>query len=106
MSYEGYEVLFCENGHFECEDAHAQNAKHAMNAAFCHCGALLKHVASVDETNCLPYTLDFKLILKTSEVAETCLCCKHTAVKEEATYTFVKVPPYESEDGNFIFKES
>lgn len=106
MSYEGYEILLCENGHFECEDAHALNAKYAMNAAFCHCGALLQHVASVDTTNCLPLTLDFKLILKTPEVTETCHCCKHTSVKEEATYTFVKVPPYESEDGNFIFNES
>ena len=105
MSYEGYEVLFCEKGHFGCEDAHAVNAKHTMDAPLCHCGALLKWVASVDETNCLPYTLNFKLIPKNPEVVETCPCCKHTSVKEEATYTFVKVPPYESEDGNFIFKE-
>ena len=104
MSYEGYEVLVCAKGHFNCLD-HLDVIGNPCDQPHCDCGEPIVRIGSVDETNCLPYTLDFKLVLKTPEVVETCPCCKHTAVKEEATYTFVKVPPYESEDGNFIFKE-
>lgn len=103
MSYEGYEVLVCANGHYETVDCHEVIGNPAEQP-HCYCGEPILHIGNVDETNCLPYTLDFKLIPKTQAQVDICPCCKHFNVKAEATYTFVKVEPYESKDGKFIFE--
>lgn len=105
MSYEGYEVLICEKGHIvHCPDT-VFHPYLPLTQPNCQCGASIAHTGEVDETNGLPYTLNFKLVLKTPEVWENCPCCKHSSLKEEATYHFVNVLPYESADGNCIFKE-
>lgn len=103
MSYEGFEVLVCAKGHVQNVD-HWDVIGNPADQPHCACGEPILHIGSVDETNCLPYTLDFMLIPKTPEVVQICQHCRNVSIKEEATFTFIKVEPYESKDGNYILK--
>lgn len=100
MSYEGYVVNVCENGHYECHDAHNNNPPVQCS----HCNAPWKHHGAVDETNCLPYYLNFFLVEKTPPVLVDCHCtgkCRKVE-KEPATYTFHRFTQNDKQNDDFV----
>lgn len=100
MSYEGYDVYICENGHYAVFDAYDDITLHETK---CHtCGAKYVDVGHVDETNCLPYYLDFELHQFTPNVYEKCPTCGKLELIEEGRWEMRKVETYESEDGEWV----
>ena len=96
MSFEGYELVICKNGHVTY-----------AGSVFCsECGEAWVDSALVDETNGLPYTLEFRLVELTPAVNETCHCCGFTTNRAPATYRMEHCEPYQSEDGNYVVSES
>ena len=100
MSYEGYEVKVCEKGHYSCIDVHDFDQPSKCDI----CDTPWVHEGSVDETNCLPYYLNFFLTEKTPAVLVDCMCtgkCRKL-VKEPATYNFHKFSPQEQQNEEFL----
>lgn len=83
MSYEGREQHICENGHRY--DAPCNYGESDL----CHCGAKSAWCNRVDDTNGDEYGFivseEFKKLLITAEVVETCNL-GHAHVTKEATY--------------------
>lgn len=100
MGYSGHIVKLCENGHMEIADTYASFEDP------CHtCGTEHVSEAHVNETNCLPYMLDFELHQVTPLIRHHCPVCNKTHEITEETYKMVKVDLWESEDGNYITKK-
>ena len=88
MSYEGYEVWLCANGHrhfFDCYDA--PEAKSWR----CHCGAAVAWEYAVDQTNGPGDEPD--LTIAKAAVFKSCACCGNRSQVEEATYVIPKETP-------------
>jgi hypothetical protein len=84
MSYEGYEQHICVKGHrFDTPASFMFD-----DELKCHCGAASAWFNSVDDTNCDSNgcILDFSSFLIEGRKEETCKCCGHTKVIEEARY--------------------
>lgn len=62
MSYEGFLVKVCENGHYDAIDAYNDDRNVCPI-----CGSPYVHRGSVDETNGLPYYVQFELRQKSPE---------------------------------------
>ena len=97
MSYEGYVVRLCKNGHEELHDAHDYEYPEKCE----DCGEEFVDEGHVDETNCLPYPLTFKLKQLTPEVFEKCSCCGHSKLKTPATWKMLNCELYWSENGEY-----
>lgn len=100
MSYEGYEIWLCENNHIITYDCYMTPNKDTWKCPICE-GKHKKDV-SVDETNGLPYYVNFKIIKLTDYVYDECKCCGNKKLLEHPTYDIIDVDIYESEDGIFI----
>lgn len=101
MSYEGYTVIICENGHITTQDAY--NDAFEVHIFKCpDCGAAEKMRAEVDETNGLPYYLNFKVYEVTEAVVKKCECCGTIKEVMPATHRMEYCEYYKSEDGNWI----
>lgn len=79
MSYEGYEQIICQNGHYFVRDAH--------DDGHCMCGAEAAWFNSVDQTNgpaqgAIPYVVLQEKFLLTPQQTETCDHCKHTKITQ------------------------
>lgn len=70
MSYEGYRVEVCEDGHARNFDCYEDKNE------FCFCGKKIAEIGYVDETNYLPYFVDFHLEVIKRQVDEYCPTCK------------------------------
>ena len=83
MSYEGYEMYLCANGHLELGDSlSGYFGEEPQNCTVCK--EPLVWCYSVDQTNdggVAPQLVEHK-----PEKVETCECCGHTRVTEEATF--------------------
>lgn len=90
MSYEGYGVWMCPEGHYEIMDAYCPQD------TVCECGNRMEQVGDIDTTNFGPYTIDFEMQQVTPDIYERCQCCGHSRQVAEGTYEFRKVTPYSS----------
>ena len=104
MSYEGYEVHFCTNGHITTIDVYDDALKCCPE-----CSSSIQHVGHVDETNGLPYLLNFKAKQLTPAkylVATATFQSRKLEYRHEVspgTYEFIKLDEAEeSPDGDFI----
>ena len=86
MSYEGYEQHICKNGHrFDNADVWS------FDPAICpYCKVVSAFCNSVDQTNGeeLGFITDesFNTLLVSPKKMETCGCCGHTEIVEQAVY--------------------
>lgn len=100
MSWEGYEVVVCVGGHLSNRNADFYGSEDYWKCPVC--GLPADSVGTVDETNGLPYFLNFKVVRLTPEEGRICPTCNSYKVIKEATYKMVRVPIYESEHGDYI----
>lgn len=98
MSWEGYEVVICQNGHLTHEDGYF-GATEEWKCPICN--APKKDVGVVDETNGLPYYLNFKVKILTPGEYRVCEHCGMSKLVRDATYEMIRVPVYESDSGNY-----
>jgi len=103
MSYEGFEVWICKNGHISIHDCYQSPDKGHWRCY--HCNEPVSEFGCIDQTNGLPYRLSFKLIKLSGPKYKTCDHCGNKEFIEPARYRFERCGPYESEDGQYIFKE-
>jgi hypothetical protein len=102
MSWEGFEVLVCEEGHMWKNPAYATEDSDLCGI----CGKPAKDIGSVDETNGLPYYLTFKVICLDPAKYEHCPTCFHMHIITPPKYKMIKCKMYESHDGNFVFPDT
>lgn len=85
MSYEGYEVWLCSNGHRHTFDCY--QTPDWKEWACPHCGTPVAWMESVDETNCEPrptrLTVDHPAVTKR---------CEHCGVTTELAPVEYKIP--------------
>ncbi len=82
MSWEGYEIHLCRNGH-------KFQAASSYDFATCPtCGAETAWVAVVDQTN--DSGVEPLLVLERASVLEECPCCHHVKVLEAERYQIPK----------------
>lgn len=81
MSYEGYEVLLCVNGHMYHEDAYSFST---LGWACPTCDGGLAWWCSVDQTN--DSGIRPKMVKWKEAVTETCPCCGHVKRIEPERY--------------------
>ena len=82
MSYEGYEMYLCANGHYMIEGARYMWDDEPQVCEICE--APIIWFCSVDQTNdggVAPVLIEHE-----PEKTETCRCCGHTKVVEEARF--------------------
>lgn len=82
MSYEGYEMWLCVNGHYNICDAHDYYEEGYEECP--DCGGAMAWVYSVDQTNTAGVAP--LLWVHESAVTETCECCGHTRELAPETY--------------------
>jgi len=79
MSYEGYDMYLCVNGHQNSYDCLDDNPTECED-----CGAAIAWTCSVDQTNDAGV---FPVLVEHEPAqVETCECCGHTKVVAEETY--------------------
>ena len=88
MSYEGYTVEVCEDGHLN--KTWESVWEHGEGGIKCKCGKKIVDFGSVDETNGLPYSLNFHLEVIEEQVTETCPTCNHCHVKSPRRVRMIK----------------
>ena len=79
MSYEGYNIFLCVNGHrndWDCMDGTPGTCE--------DCGASIAWTYAVDQTN--DSGVEPALVEHKSAETETCECCSHTKQVAEETY--------------------
>ncbi len=88
MSYEGYQVFMCPDGHYCACDAHdperptlCEDVENLLT-----CGKPLTFVGGVDETNGLPYYMNFYLEEISPTVFDTCKTCGSSHTVSDARY--------------------
>lgn len=91
MSYEGYEQLVCENGHYWELDAHLSSGTLKENKCP-HCKGDAAWSNAVDQTNSDGSEFVVKLSERTPAVVETCEHCNSSKEIDPPTYHIPKKP--------------
>jgi hypothetical protein len=106
MSYEGYQVFMCPDGHYCAKDVWDPD-----EPALCGdvvnlvpCGKPLSFVGGVDETNGLPYHMNFYLEEVTPTVFDTCVTCGCSHTVTDAQYVLHR-KSWVSHTGQISFKK-
>ncbi len=87
MSYEGYEVWLCQNGHKTTYDCYA----HPLPGSWAceHCQAPVGFRMSIDTTN--GYGGDERMLkIATPAIKDTCALCNHESIVSPAVYVLPK----------------
>ena len=92
MSYEGYMLYVCQNGHISHYDCYG--CPNAETWKCSHCDAKLAAEHSVDETNGLPYQVSFSVEELTPAEMEECRACGHSSMKKAPRYKVKQVEWY------------
>jgi len=83
MSYEGYEQVLCENGHYNEIDSRVQDPEE-YSCPFC--GAGIAWFNCVDQTNSDGSEYHIELDIKVESVYETCDKCGSTKLIKPAVF--------------------
>ncbi len=93
MSYEGYELWLCKNGHIHECDCYMSSNSSEWKCPSCN-AEREDGFFSVDETNGLPYPVSFSVEPIEGETTETCPTCNHTKTLTPPRYKIERVDPY------------
>ncbi len=88
MSYEGYEVWLCANGHRATFDCYVAPDEKEWR---CHCGAARAWWCAVDQTN--GEGEEPNLIVAQEATVNTCACCGHRTWATMETYVIPETKP-------------